>query len=553
MAPHHQPPLSPPLQPQIAQQQMMQQQQLNPQMQPQISHPLVAHDSDNTSYFGPRQTVFNNTKEELVPMLKYKDYIVDQSHYIQKTPLGTGSFGSVYRAVNKFTGWEVAIKELNGTNLPAKQIEFFKREVMILIQCNDPFLLDFVGFSTEQNLTIVTSFMNHGSLWDILHKYPISPTQKTNIAIGVAHGMRYLHSKGIIHRDLKSPNILLDDKLLPKIADFGLGRIVEKANEGLPPMTSCAGTPNWMAPEQISTQDYSFPVDSYSYGMILYELASGHYPFEGKNPAEIFKLVQEGRRPELPENILGTPLAELIEKCWEQDPSKRPTFDQIYSMFIARNVEFPGTSDYGVKSMLHYINQIDSVKNTTLSADHVNEIMRIRKEYSNQNETAKTLCMCANSGNVEEFIKYFAALPDADVNCRDPQNTNRTPLHCAAYNGHAAMVQFLTGINGIDVNLVDDYKDTPLSIAVQLNRKEVVEILLDCPTINPNISNRYGATPLHYATSIQSAEFVKLLLSTKGIDVMIKDLHHFTAIDMAEKNGFQEILMLLREYIMKNR
>ena len=449
---------------------------------------------------------------------------------------------------------------------------------MILIQCNNPFLLDFIGFSAEPKLSIVTSFMRQGSLWDILHRYPesISPTQKTNIAIGIAHGMRYLHSKGIIHRDLKSPNILLDNRLFPYISDFGLGRIIEKAIEGLPPMTSCAGTPNWMAPEQISTENYGFAVDVYSFGMILYELATCRYPFEGLKSHEIFNLVSTGRRPELPQNLHGTPLEDLIQRCWDQDPNQRPNFDQIYNMFYMRNVDFPGTSDSGVNLMLHYIHRHETTINVHMRSNIINEVISLRKKNnsstnsdsnlsvksnsgsnSNANLSASTssksssqiLIMCANSGNIEEFFYYFLAFVDSDVNCKDPYpgNMNRTPLHCAAYNGHLGMVEFLTLIDGINVNLVDDCLDTPLSISVQLRQKNVVQILINCAGIDPNIANKYGATPLHYAVVMQEPEIVRILLSSPKTDVTKKDFNGHTAYDMAVQKGGSEIIKMLSQ------
>lgn len=524
-------------------------------------------------FFEPPPTVVHSNKNELSQMEKYKDYIVNLSDYNIENILGSGSFGNVYKAQNKYTGWSVAIKELNTTNLPQKQLEFFKREVMILIQCNNPFLLDFVGFSADSKLSIVTNYMRQGSLWDVLHKYPesISPTQKTNIAIGIAHGMRYLHSKGIIHRDLKSPNILLDNRLFPYISDFGLGRIIEKATEGLPPMTSCAGTPNWMAPEQISTENYGFAVDVYAFGMILYELATCLCPFDGLKSHEIFNFVSNGGRPELPQNLNGTPLEDLIIKCWDQDPNQRPNFDQIYNMFCMRNVDFPGTSDSGVNLMLHYIHRHETTINVHMRSNIINQIISLRNDKSNKSSnsklkidsnpasvsksTSQILMMCANTGNIEDFFYYFLAYVDSDVNCRDqtPGNMNRTPLHCAAYNGHLAMVEFLTLIDGINVNLVDDSQDTPLSISVQLKQKNVAQILINCSGVDPNIANKYGATPLHYAVVMQEPDIVRILLSSPKIDIKKKDFNGHTALDMAEQKGGQEIIKMLRDAMNNNK
>lgn len=527
-----------------------------PMILPIPQTPIQYPPQNPDQYSPPQPTVLspqpptNSSKKYLSNMEKFKDYIIDLNDFQFEKNIGTGSFGSVSKAKNKYTGWSVAIKQLNTSNLPAKQVEFFKREVKILLQCNNPFLLDFVGFSLEPQLSIVTTFMNQGSLWDLLHKYPnsITPTQKTNIAIGVCHGMRYLHSKGIIHRDLKSPNILLDNRLFPYVADFGLGRIIEKAIEGLPPMTNCAGTPNWMAPEQIATENYGFPVDVYAFGMILYELATSRFPFEGLKQHEIFSRVTQGHRPELPSSLDGTSLAELIKKCWDQDPNNRPTFDHIYNMFYMRDVDFPGTEDSGVDLMLHFIDRHESTISLKSRASILNEILKIRSRVQQSHSSSSSirpLCMYATAGSIEDFFNNFLAYVDSDVNCQDPENSNKAPLHCAAYNGHLAMIEFLTMINGIDLNIVDSNKDTPLSIAVQLRHRDVVKLLISCKGINPNIQNQYGATPLHYATVMREVEIVKILLSSKDIDVTIKDLYGHTALEMAQQKKNAEIIQLL--------
>ena len=227
----------------------------------------------------------------------YKDYIIDLRDYQNIRVIGKGAFGAVILYQNIYTGWEVAIKTVFKNT---REIEFFKRDIEILINCYDPFVLEFVGFSMEGSLSIATEYMRNGSLWDLIHNNSntkLNPTQKTNIAIGIAHGMRYLHSKGIIHRDLKSPNIFLDENYLPKIADFGLSRFCDSEF-----MTQSIGTPQWMPMEQLSSCNYGPPVDVYAFGMILYELETGEVPFDGMNSVEIFKALERDETPKLNHN-----------------------------------------------------------------------------------------------------------------------------------------------------------------------------------------------------------------------------------------------------------
>jgi serine/threonine protein kinase len=197
----------------------------------------------------------------------FQDLEIQPGDFERRQLLGQGSFGSVHLCVDRRTGWTGAFKTLTSDKLDAQQLEFFQREVEILAKCHHPFLLQMIGF-TLNPLGIITDFMVCGSLWDYLRKHPmeLSGTVRTNIAIGIADGMRCLHSRKVLHRDLKSGNVLLDSRLLPRVADFGLGKFVEQANAAA---TQACGTAQWMAPEQLFTKNYSFPVDVYAYGMIL--------------------------------------------------------------------------------------------------------------------------------------------------------------------------------------------------------------------------------------------------------------------------------------------
>ena len=205
--------------------------------------------------------------------------------------------------------------------------------------------------------------------------------------------------------------------------------------------------------------------------------------------------------------------------------------------------------------LIYYSNQIISLRNDKSNKSSDSKLKIDSNSASVSKPTSQILMMCANTGNIEDFFYYFLAYVDSDVNCRDqtPGNMNRTPLHCAAYNGHLAMVEFLTLIDGINVNLVDDSQDTPLSISVQLKQKNVAQILINCSGVDPNIANKYGATPLHYAVVMQEPDIVRILLSSPKIDIKKKDFNGHTALDMAEQKGGQEIIKMLRDAMNNNK
>ena len=215
---------------------------------------------------------------------KYKDFIIDLNDYkfernIQKENDFSSSEIDLFK--NKKDNKYYIIKKLPFQSTLDKQFQNFCREIEIFSKIKNKFILPFKGFTTKEPFSIVTEYMKNGSLFDLLHSEKINDnitikniqkltqTQKTKIALSIAKGMIYLHENNIIHRDLKSQNILLDNNLLPKISDFGISRFKENENQLL---TNQLGTPQWMAPEMFQSNTYTNKVDVYSYAMILYEL-----------------------------------------------------------------------------------------------------------------------------------------------------------------------------------------------------------------------------------------------------------------------------------------
>ncbi|KAK9048701.1 hypothetical protein SSX86_032333 [Deinandra increscens subsp. villosa] len=140
--------------------------------------------------------------------------------------------------------------------------------------------------------------------------------------------MNYLHRRNppIVHRDLKSPNLLVDRKYTVKVCDFGLSRL--KANTFLSSKTA-AGTPEWMAPEVLRDEPSNEKSDVYSFGVILWELATLRQPWGNLNPAQVVAAVGfKCKRLEIPADV-NPQVAALIEACWANEPWKRPSFSAI--------------------------------------------------------------------------------------------------------------------------------------------------------------------------------------------------------------------------------
>jgi len=274
---------------------------------------------------------------------KFSDFVVDFEDFEEEKEIGKGGFSEVFLAKHVITGKLCALKKLKFKDLKEERYQFYFREIDILSKCDSMFLLSFIGFSVNKPYIIVTEYVPNGSLFDALrginHK-SLSGTQKTKIAMGIAHGFKRLHELGIIHRDLKSLNILLDYDDLPRICDFGLSRYSEDKTEF---MTANVGTPHWMAPELFDGGKYSNKVDVYAYGMLLWEILTESSPFSGKTAVQIaFDICKKMKRPSIPTRTPSA-LKDLINLCWAQDPDKRPSFSQIYSSFAKGKVSFSGS------------------------------------------------------------------------------------------------------------------------------------------------------------------------------------------------------------------
>ncbi|EAY16849.1 TKL family protein kinase [Trichomonas vaginalis G3] len=279
------------------------------------------------------------------------NFLVQRSDFQYEKKIGGGSFGDVYLAKYIPTGQMTAVKELKHETLEEPFLQYFLREIRILAKCDNYFLLHFTGYTATHPFLIVTEYIQNGSLFDSLHDQTksLDGTQKTIIALGIACGMARLHSFNIMHRDLKSLNILLDESYFPRICDFGASRIKSAESELV---TQNIGTVHWMAPEMFDSTNYTLAVDVYAYAILLWELLAEEIPYNGYSVPQIMRTVcMNDQRLTIPQ---GTPpnLAKLIQLCWNRDPEKRPPFDRIFKIFKSHKVSFPGCVDSKVDEAL---------------------------------------------------------------------------------------------------------------------------------------------------------------------------------------------------------
>eukprot|EP01124_Arcella_intermedia_P019012 TRINITY_DN26133_c0_g1_i1.p1 TRINITY_DN26133_c0_g1~~TRINITY_DN26133_c0_g1_i1.p1 ORF type:complete len:409 (-),score=85.07 TRINITY_DN26133_c0_g1_i1:108-1334(-) len=238
--------------------------------------------------------------------------------------IGRGKAGQVF--MGKYKQHDVAIKMfVNPEKIDDKE---FRKEISIMSLVREPnLILTCYGGSTKKGNKFIVTELMEGSVFEVLHDKGVEIDEHIRLimAISIAKSVEFLHSCNLIHRDLKSLNLLVNKHFEIKICDFGLSRIIDKHA----PMTGNVGTVCWIAPEIYNNKKlYSEKADVYSYGIILWELLMREMPFGDTETFTIPVLVTKGKRPKIPKHT-AKEWSKLIEKCWHQKPEKRPDFPQI--------------------------------------------------------------------------------------------------------------------------------------------------------------------------------------------------------------------------------
>ncbi|XP_022955087.1 probable serine/threonine-protein kinase SIS8 [Cucurbita moschata] len=243
--------------------------------------------------------------------------------------IGLGSYGEVYHG--DWHGTEVAVKRFLDQDISGESLEDLKSEVRIMKRLRHPNVVLFMGAVTRApNLSIVTEFLPRGSLYRLIHRpnNQLDEQKRLRMALDAARGMNYLHNctPVVVHRDLKSPNLLVDRNRVVKVCDFGLSKMKHSTFLS---SRSTAGTAEWMAPEVLRNEPSDEKCDVYSYGVILWELSTMKQPWGGMNPMQVVGAVGfQHRRLDIPDNI-DPAIADIIRKCWQTDPRLRPSFAEI--------------------------------------------------------------------------------------------------------------------------------------------------------------------------------------------------------------------------------
>ncbi|KAL3634743.1 hypothetical protein CASFOL_021797 [Castilleja foliolosa] len=266
--------------------------------------------------------------------------------------LGRGSFGSVYEGIAD-DGFFFAVKEvslLDQGDEGKQSIIQLEQEIALLSQFEHENIVRYYGTMKDaSHLYIFLELVTKGSLLSLYQKYDLRAPQVSAYTRQILHGLKYLHNRNVVHRDIKCANILVESNGLVKLADFGLAKAV-KLND----VKSCKGTAFWMAPEVVRSQGYGLAADIWSLGCTVLEMLTRRFPYSDFEWMSALYKIGKGERPFIPDS-LPIDARDFILECLQVDTTLRPTATQLLDHpFVKR----PLTSSSGTSSPHSFGRQI---------------------------------------------------------------------------------------------------------------------------------------------------------------------------------------------------
>lgn len=287
----------------------------------------------DTSRHSRAKLTYDQVVERLRSIVTVGDY---GRKYTRLRKIGQGASGVVYTALDRSTGEQVAIKQMNLKQQPKK--ELIINEIAVMREHRHANVVNYIdSYLVAGDLCVVMEYLAGGSLTDVVTETCMDEPQIAAVCREVLQALQFLHARHVIHRDIKSDNVLLGEDGSVKLTDFGFcaqlsgvdtTAAADSSSAGT--RTTMVGTPYWMAPEVVTRQRYGVKVDVWSLGVLALEMLDGEPPYLNENPLRALYLIATNGRPEIRDrDRLSPEFADFLDQCLQVDVELRPSASEL--------------------------------------------------------------------------------------------------------------------------------------------------------------------------------------------------------------------------------